>query len=99
MMKNIYSIGAYNVSQEDFRLDIFYEDPGKSLKRYLPAEEFANLPLLNLFNLDNLTTTGEPQHPQIPSFFFGIIILTILSRYFFKILPLHPALPAPRSPI
>lgn len=61
MMKNIYSIGAYNVSQEDFRLDIFYEDPGKSLKRYLPAEEFANLPLLNLFNLDNLTTTGDPQ--------------------------------------
>lgn len=61
MMKNIYSIGAYQVSQEDFRLDIFYEDPGKSLKRYLPAEGFQNLPLLNLFNLDNLTTTGDPQ--------------------------------------
>ena len=61
MMKNFYSIGAYQVSQEDFRLDIFYEDPGKSLKRYLPTEEFKNLPLLNLFGLDNLTTTGDPQ--------------------------------------
>ena len=61
MMKNFYSIGAYQVSQEDFRLDIFYEDPGKSLKRYLPTEEFRNLPLLNLFELDNLTTTGDPQ--------------------------------------
>lgn len=61
MMKNLYSIGAYQISQEDFRLDIFYEDPGESLKRYLPTEKFANLPLLNLFNLDNLTTTGDPQ--------------------------------------
>ncbi len=61
MMKNFYSIGAYQVSQEDFRLDIFYEDPGKALKRYLPTEQFRNLPLLNLFGLDNLTTTGDPQ--------------------------------------
>ena len=29
MMKNVYNIGAYNVSQEDFKLDIFYEDPGE----------------------------------------------------------------------
>ncbi|GAA5224855.1 T9SS outer membrane translocon Sov/SprA [Membranihabitans marinus] len=61
MMKNIYSIGAYQVSQEDFQLDIFYEDPGKSQKRYLPADGFENLPLLNIFNLDQLTTTGDPQ--------------------------------------
>ncbi len=61
MMKNFYSIGAYQVSQEDFRLDIFYEDPGKSLKRYLPTEKYENLPLLNLFGLDQLTTTGDPQ--------------------------------------
>ncbi|WP_236980870.1 cell surface protein SprA [Membranihabitans maritimus] len=61
MMKNIYSVGAYQVSEEDFQLDIFYEDPGKSDKRYLPIEGFTNLPLLNIFNLDNLTTTGDPQ--------------------------------------
>ncbi|MEL6660398.1 MAG: cell surface protein SprA, partial [Bacteroidota bacterium] len=28
MMKNVYSIGAYQVNNEDFRLDMFYEDPG-----------------------------------------------------------------------
>ncbi len=28
MMKNIYSLGAYNISQEDFRLDLYYNDPG-----------------------------------------------------------------------
>ncbi|MEM6771945.1 MAG: cell surface protein SprA, partial [Bacteroidota bacterium] len=27
MMKNVYSLGAYQVNQEDFRLDIQYEDP------------------------------------------------------------------------
>ncbi|MCB0635495.1 MAG: cell surface protein SprA, partial [Lewinella sp.] len=36
MMKNVYSIGAYQVNPEDFRLDVFYEDPGRGVKRFLP---------------------------------------------------------------
>ena len=41
MMKNVYSIGAFQVSQEDFRLDIFYEDPGGGEKRFLPDPSFS----------------------------------------------------------
>jgi len=60
MMKNVYSIGAFQVSQEDFRLDIFYEDPGGGEKRFLPEPGLENKPLLKIFNLDRLNTQGDP---------------------------------------
>ena len=41
MMKNVYSIGAFQVNQEDFKLDIFYEDPGRGIKRFLPETNLA----------------------------------------------------------
>ena len=54
MMKNIYSIGAYQVSPEDFKLDVFYEDPGEGFKRFLPKSNLQGVPLIRVFNLDNL---------------------------------------------
>ena len=63
MMKNIYSIGAYQVNQQDFKLDIFYEDPGGGEKRFLPETNLASIPLLRVFNLDNLNVQGDP-HPD-----------------------------------
>jgi cell surface protein SprA len=35
MMKNVYSLGAYQVNQEDFRLDIQYDDPGGGFQTLL----------------------------------------------------------------
>ncbi|MCY7329363.1 MAG: cell surface protein SprA, partial [Saprospiraceae bacterium] len=35
MMKNIYAIGSANVDPQEFRFDVFYEDPGKGQKRFL----------------------------------------------------------------
>ncbi len=61
MMKNIYSLGAYQVEKEDFKLDVYYQDPGSGQKRYLPTEdEFANSqPIIKLVNLDNLNANNE----------------------------------------
>ncbi|WP_447414967.1 hypothetical protein, partial [Clostridium perfringens] len=41
MMKNIYATGAFQVNKEDFRMDVYYKDPGAegrppSDKRYIP---------------------------------------------------------------
>jgi cell surface protein SprA len=36
MMKNVYSLGAFQVSNDEFRLDITYNDPGGGEKRYMP---------------------------------------------------------------
>ena len=54
MMKNVYSLGAFNISPDNFRLDIYYNDPGGGLKRYIPKGCMEGHPLLSEENLDNL---------------------------------------------
>ena len=72
MMKNIYATGAYQLEQEDFRLNIFYTET--AARNYIsPVEgttfpEFEggqtplqDLPLLRVFNLDRLNFNNDPQ--------------------------------------
>jgi cell surface protein SprA len=62
MMKNFYRVGGGDVNPEEFVLDVFYEDPGAGFKRFLPDfTGVGNVPLITLFNLDNLNRTGDPQ--------------------------------------
>lgn len=86
MMKNIYSIGAFQVTQQDFRLDIFYDDPGKGQKRFLPESNLAGQPLLRVFNLDNLNTQGDPQPDGIFDFVAGVTINLRNGRIMFPVL-------------
>ncbi|MBK7871163.1 MAG: cell surface protein SprA [Saprospiraceae bacterium] len=86
MMKNVYSIGAFQVSQQDFRLDIFYDDPGKGQKRFLPETDIAGKPLLRIFNLDRLNTQGDPQPDGIFDFVPGITINLGNGRIMFPVL-------------
>lgn len=67
MMKNIYSLGAFQLERDDFRLNILYTDP-QPLNYIIPAEG-ANVPLpedvaettlLRVFNLDRLNFTNDP---------------------------------------
>lgn len=63
MMKNIYPLNAYNVSQDQFIFDIYYRDPGGGFKRYLPdAGNISGKQLLRVLNLDNLNNQNDPQH-------------------------------------
>ena len=67
MMKNIYSTGAYQLSQEDFKLNILYSDP--TPRNYItPVDPNAGWPsgledqiLLNVFNLDRLNIYNDVQ--------------------------------------
>ena len=67
MMKNIYSLGAGALQQDGFRMNIVYTQP--SPLNYITAADggpplpasVQNTPLLNVFNLDRLTTYGDPQ--------------------------------------
>lgn len=86
MMKNVYNINAYQVSQEDFRLDIFYEDPGGGEKRFLPSSNLANKPLLRVFNLDNLNMNGDPGPDGVFDFVEGLTINTRNGRIMFPVL-------------
>ena len=86
MMKNVYSIGAFQVSQEDFKLDVFYDDPGRGFKRFLPESNLAGFPLLRVFNLDNLNVQRDPQPDGIFDFVPGLTINTRNGRVMFPVL-------------
>lgn len=61
MMKNIYSLGAYQIQPQDFRLDINYENPGGGELRYIPkGEGVKGIPLIRLLKLDQLNSVNEP---------------------------------------
>lgn len=85
MMKNIYSTGAFQLSQEDFRMNILYSDP--TPRNYLtPVEDFpppqgGDRPLqdrilLDIFNLDRLNVYNDIQ-PGGDGFFDFIPGITI----------------------
>jgi cell surface protein SprA len=86
MMKNVYNIGAYNVSREDFKLDIFYEDPGKGKKRFLPESNLEGVPLLRVFNLDQLNVQSDPQPDGVFDFIPGLTINPRNGRIMFPVL-------------
>ncbi len=83
MMKNIYSLGAYNVSNEDFRLDIYYNDPGGGLKRYMPKGCIEGKPLLRVLNLDNLNMNNDAQPDGLFDFVPGVTIIAQNGRLIF----------------
>ncbi len=86
MMKNVYSTGAYRANREDFKLDIFYDDPGKGKKRFLPRTAIAGKPLLEVFNLDQLNTQLDPIQDGVFDFVDGITIQSQTGRIMFPVL-------------
>jgi cell surface protein SprA len=48
MMKNFYSIRSFGISEEDFKLDILFDDPGAGEKRFLPETELRSIPRWSL---------------------------------------------------
>lgn len=88
MMKNVYSLGAFQVSSEDFQLDVLYQDPGGGLKRYIPAnnENVNGTPLIKLENLDRLNNNNDPYPDGIFDFVNGVTINTTNGRVYFPVL-------------
>ncbi len=72
MMKNIYSLGAYQVSKDGFFLDIFYHNDvtGTDLK-YINEGSITNIPLIKVLNLDNLNSQGDVKPDGIFDFLNG----------------------------
>ena len=72
MMKNIYNTGAYQLSQEDFKLNIFYNETstlnfispvsGTSFPPPSANDSIHKIPLIRLFNFDRLNFNNDPQN-------------------------------------
>ena len=85
MMKNIYPLGAYQLSQEGFKLDILYTDP--SPINYIESADAGltplpgdveQTPLIQVFDLDRLNVNNDPQNggDGFFDFFPGITVNT-----------------------
>ena len=85
MMKNIYNTGAFQLAEENFRLNILYSDPSPinyltPVDQSIWPEKMDNRILLNTFNLDKLNFYQDPQ-PEGDGFFDYIPGITIEPQY------------------
>ncbi|MCF2604043.1 cell surface protein SprA [Parabacteroides distasonis] len=70
MMKNVYSLGAYSVQKEKFKLNVMYQsDSTGTYVNYLPEGNTANQLLIRVLGLDRLDTYSNPN----PDGFFDFV--------------------------
>ncbi|MBK9193523.1 MAG: cell surface protein SprA [Flavobacteriales bacterium] len=61
MMKNVYSLGAFQVNREDFRLDLLYNNPANGIDgNFIPRDPIANTLLMQVLGLDRLDQQNAP---------------------------------------
>ncbi len=71
MMKNVYSLNAFQVNQEDFRLEIYYRDDESGTPiPYLPDGNLKDQLLLRVMELDRLNANNDPQADGFFDFVF-----------------------------
>ncbi len=87
MMKNVYSIGAWQVNRRDFVLNVMYQDDqtGNALN-YIPAGRIQEQTLLRVMNLDNMNSQLDPYPDGSFDFLEGVTINSSTGRIFFPVL-------------
>ena len=61
MMKNVYSLGAYQVNKQDFRLHVLYTSNENGVPtNFISEGAISGKPLLRVLNLDNLNIQLDP---------------------------------------
>ncbi|MBG65192.1 MAG: cell surface protein SprA [Flavobacteriales bacterium] len=87
MMKNIYSIGAYQMSRDGFVLDVMYENTEESgaITNYIGEGNLEGIPLIKLLNLDNLNQQMNNQSDGVFDFIEGITAKSSNGRIIFPV--------------
>jgi cell surface protein SprA len=97
MMKNVYSLGAYQLNREDFSLNILYDNFASGTRlNYLPNEAILNGPLevnpgnskilLRVMNLDKLNVNNDPAPDGFFDYVEGLTINSQTGRIFFPVI-------------
>ncbi|MDR2118538.1 MAG: cell surface protein SprA [Tannerellaceae bacterium] len=87
MMKNIYSLDAYSVQKEKFRLDILYQsDTTGTYVNYLPEGDVKDQILLKVMNVDRLDAKNEPFPDGFYDFVEGVTVLPANGRIIFPVI-------------
>ncbi|MDX5319926.1 MAG: cell surface protein SprA [Bacteroidota bacterium] len=89
MMKNVYSLGAYNVQEDKFYLNVVYADDLTGADyTYLPVQGEPNIGtnvLIRTLNLDNVNVQGEPTPDGVFDFLENKTILPKNGRIIFPV--------------
>ena len=64
MMKNIYSLGSFNVNANDLNLNVIYnDDPSGADLNYMPVNNYpalsGGIPIIRVMNMDRINRQGE----------------------------------------
>lgn len=96
MMKNVYSLGAYQLNREDFSLNILYDNFASGTRlNYLPNEAIVNEQqpnqgnskiLLRVMNLDRLNVNNDPAPDGFFDYVEGVTINSQTGRIFFPVI-------------
>ena len=86
MMKNVYSLNAYQLQKDEFRLDIKYlSDTTGVLLNYIPAGNIANKTLLQAMNLDRLDANQQSNPDGIFDYIEGYTVQSSNGRIIFPV--------------
>ncbi len=86
MMKNVYSLGAYQVQKSNFRLNIKYlSDTTGTEINYLPIAGISNVPLLQVMNLDRIDSNEASNPDGFFDFIEGYTILSSQGKIIFPV--------------
>jgi cell surface protein SprA len=86
MMRNIYYMRTYQMSNEDFWLDIMYtNDKTGTNINFLPAGKIKDQRLLTVLNLDNLNEQLDPYSDGMFDYIEGITVNSSNGRIIFPI--------------
>ncbi len=86
MMKNVYSLNAYSIQQEHFRLDISYQsDTAGVYLKYIPEGKIAKVPLLRALNLDRLDSQKQSGADGFFDFVEGYTVTASDGRIYFPV--------------
>ena len=84
MMKNVYSLGAYSVQKEKFKLNVTYQsDSTGTYVNYLPDGNCANEILIRVLGVDKLDSFDNPNPDGIFDFLEGYTILSETGKVIF----------------
>lgn len=86
MMKNVYSLGAYQVQKQNFKLNIKYlNDTTGTAVQYLPVEPIRSTPLLRVMNLDRLDSNNETNPDGFYDFLEGYTVVASQGKIIFPV--------------
>jgi len=87
MMKNIYALGAYQMSSNGFILDIVYENTEESgaLTNYIPEGNLEGVPIIKVVNVDQLDQQMDNQSDGVFDFIEGLTVKSANGRIIFPV--------------